>query len=466
MTETEDPRQSVKVDLPADLNFASAADNTLTFFIRDDNDLWKFEMDVDELTDDTLWDAIYERNATVEQLLGVTITTIGQPGGFSVRDSWNATLRNAVNTTTGDFDSAAIYMSQGSPLALEGMYYNLLNFPNLTLSKPWWNQVIQEETTLFDTMYYLAGDIAISEVAGGQAIFFNTRMFEELNPGDDLYQTVWDGKWTVDTMYEYVAAAWEDTNSNGETDNGDTVGFNVGTLNSAADGTMDSWVPAMGLRLTEHVDGIPQLSFYNERSIAAFEKVQKLHADNPGTLAGGSGTNPDSTFAQGKALFNRSSLNSGSGLREMTDPYGVIPMPKFDEEQEEHHTSSDNTVSLIVVLSSVEAEKAELVGATLEHMAAESYKKVTPAYYEIVLKSKYSNDPRDAEMYDYILGTYVYTFGFVYASVHIGAIGNLFRNMAGDFAQQYEANETKYETALENLIDKLDEISFNTQYGQ
>ena len=465
VTETEDPRQSVKVDLPEDLNFANAADNTLTFFTRDDNDMWKYEMDVDELMDDTLWDAIYARNAKVEQQLGVTITTISQPGNYSNRDSWNATLRNAVNTKTGDFDSAAIYMSTGSALAVEGMYYNLIDFPNLTLSKPWWNQVIQEETTLFDTMYYLAGDIAVSEVAGGMCIFFNKTMFEELNPGLDLYQMVWDGEWTIDTMYDFVEAAWEDTNSNGVTDNGDTVGFNVGTLDSTSDGGMDSWVSAMGLRLTEMEDGVPVLSFYNERSVSAFEKVQNLHADNVGTLAGGSTLNPDSTFAIGKSLFTRATLNGGSGLRDMTQPYGVIPMPKFDEDQENYQTSSDNTVSLVVVLSSTPVDKLEMVGATLEHMAAESYKSVTPTYYEVALKSKYSNDPRDAEMYDYILNTFVYTFGFVYSTFSIGSIGNLFRNMAGDFAQQYEANAEKYETALTTLIDKLDEIAFNSTYG-
>jgi len=465
VTETEDPRQSVKVDLPADLSFANAADNTFTFFIRDDKDLWKYEMDVDELTNDTLWDAIYERNAKIENQLGVTITTISQPGAYDHRDTWNATLRNAVNTKSGDFDAAAIYMSTGSALALEGMYYNLIDFPNITLSKPWWNQVIQKETTLFDSMYYLAGDIAISEVAGGQAIFFNKKMFEELYPGEDLYQVVWDGQWTIDKMYEYIEAAWEDTNSSGEIDNGDTVGFNVAALESASGGSMDSWIPAMGLRVTEHLDGIPILSFYNERSVAAFEKVQKLHADCAGTLPGGPAVNPDSVFEAGKALFARAALDAGSGYREMTDPYGVIPMPKFDEEQEGHQTSSDNTVSLVVVLSSVPAEKTELVGATLEHMAAGSYKEVTPAYYEIVLKSKYSNDPRDAEMYEYILGTFVYTFGFIYSTFSIAGVGNLFRVMTGDFAQQYEANATKYETALETLIDKLEEISYNATVG-
>ena len=456
--ETEDPRQSVKVDLPADLSFANAADNTITFFTRDDKDLWKYEMDVDEITNDTLWDSIYARNAKVESLLGVKIQTISQLGSWSNRNTWNETLRSAVNTKSGDFDAAAVYMASGSALVVEGMYYNLVDFPNITLSKPWWNQAIQEETTLFDSLYFLAGDIAISETAGGGCMFFNKTMFEALNPEDDLYQTVWDGNWTIDKLYDYVEGAWADVNSNGVTDNGDIVGINQATIDTTNDGGMDLWITAMGLRLTTLEDGIPVLSFYNERSIAAYEKVQNLYANNVGTLVG-SGNN-DSSFAAGMALFARGNLNSGSNFRDMAQPYGVVPLPKFDENQEAYYTSADDTVSLVVVLSSTPVDKIEMVGATLEHMAAESYKTVTPTYYEVVLKSKYSNDPRDAEMYDSILESFVYTFGFIYSALSIGNVGKLFRNLTLDFAQEYQANSSAYQTALEKLIDKLDELSF------
>ena len=63
-------------------------------------------------------------------------------------------------------------------------------------------------------------------------------------------------------------------------------------------------------------------------------------------------------------------------------------------------------------------------------------------------------------MYDLILGTFMFSFGYCYSSVSIANVGTLFRNMTLDFAQQYEANKTKYETALETLIDKLDEVAY------
>ena len=105
ITETEDPRQAVKDDIPKDLTFADTANNTVTFFIRDDTPMWNNEIDVDEITDDSLWDAIYKRNQTVENRLGVTITTIGQPGTWGPHTQWFQTLRNAVSTKSGDFDA-------------------------------------------------------------------------------------------------------------------------------------------------------------------------------------------------------------------------------------------------------------------------------------------------------------------------------------------------------------------------
>ena len=466
-TETEiaeNSRLSVKDNVPTTLNFENAEDNTITFFVRDNNDMFKYEMDVDEITDNTLWDAIYRRNDTVENRLGVEITTISQSGSWGPHIEWFQTLRNAVNTKSGDYDTAAVYLSQGSALAVEGMYYNLIDFPHLSHDKPWWNQNIREETMLFDTLYYLAGDIAVSEMAYGICLFFNKRLMDEIYAGQniDLYDVVENGEWTIDMFYDLTSGAWEDTNSSGVTDNGDTVGltFGANALNTNGDPHMDAWIPALGLSVTEMQDGIPVLTIYNERAVAAYEKVQELFTDNPGAIAGSGEELADSAFDIGKSLFMRNTLDSGSKLRDMADPYGVLPLPKLDEEQEGYHTCPHNEVSLIVILSSCLKEKTEMVGATLELMAAESYKQVTPAYYDIVLKSKYSDEPRDADMYDLILGSFVYTFGYVYSTQSLNSVGNLFRNLTVDFAQQYEANAQKYETSLGQLLDKFDELAW------
>ena len=454
-TTTDDTgRNAVKDTVPTDLKFNG---ETVTFFVRDDNELWKNEMDVEKTTNNTLYDAIYYRNATVEQRLGVTIEQIGQAGSYNVSDAWNSTLRNSVLTKSGDYEAAAIYASTGSALAVEGIYYNVLDLPHINLKQPWWNNSIVEEVTLFDTLYYLAGDIAITEVAGGVCLFFNKNLLAELyqTQNVDLYQLVNDQKWTVDKLHELVSGAWIDENSDGIISDGDTIGFAAGA-SSDSDGSMDAWIPAMGISLTKMVDGYPELTFYDEHTVEAFEKIQTLYRSNPGSLCSDGKT--ATSFAIGNQLFMKGNLNSGESLRDMQDDYGVLPLPKFDELQEGYYTTFSNTASLVVVLSTCTA--TEKVGATLELMAAEAYKQVTPAYFEICLQGKYSDEPEDAEMYDKILNSFVFSFGFCYSTKSLDGIGSLFRFLDRDIAQQYESNRVKYQTALDDLIDKLDDISF------
>ena len=76
------------------------------------------------------------------------------------------------------------------------------------------------------------------------------------------------------------------------------------------------------------------------------------------------------------------------------------------------------------------------------------------------LQGKYSDEPADAEMYDRIIKSFVYSFGFCYSTKSLAGIGSLFRDIDGDIAQKYEQNKIKYQTTLEELIDKLDEVSF------
>ncbi len=447
-------RNSIKDTVPTDLKFSG---ETVTFFVRDDQEMWKNEIDVEKTTNNTLYDAIYYRNATVEQRLGIDIEQIGQAGSYNVSDAWNSTLRNCVLTKSGDYDAAAIYASTGSALAVEGLYYNVLDLPHINLDQPWWNQTIRDELTLFDTLYYLAGDIAITEVADGNCMFFNKDLFTELYQTQeiDLYGMVSDQKWTIDELHKLVSNAWIDENSDGVISDGDTVGF-CAKQNTASDGSMDAWIPAMGIRLTTMVDGYPELSFYDEHTVEAFEKVQNFYNNNSGTLrveATGA-----TKFSAGNQLFTKGNLNTGDGLRDMQDDYGVLPLPKFDAEQSDYQTTFSNVASLVVVLST--CTETDKVGATLELMAAEAYKQVTPAYFEICLQGKYSDEPQDAEMYDRIINSFVFSFGFCYSTKSLNEIGSLFRNLDKDIAQTYEANKVRYQTALEDLVDKLDEISF------
>ena len=449
-------RSSVADDIGADVRFNG---ETVTFFTRNDQEHWKYEMDVDAIMNDTLYDAIYYRNKTVEERLGITIDTVQQAGGYAVRQEWNDTLRTAVNTQSDDYDSAAIYLSTGSALAVEGMFYNVIDFPNINLEKPWWNQSIQEELTLFSTLYYLAGDIAVTETTETFCLFYNKALFEKYYgaEGINLYNVIDQKKWTLDYMYDLVSPIHEDLNGNGIVDDGDIAGINGNTA-SYQQSWNDAWVASCGIDITTKVNGVPELSFYSERTIRAFEAVKRVILLSPGTLV--SDSIQVSKFADGYLMFCKSNVNGGSGFREMKDPYGILPLPMLDEEQGGYSTTVGNVASLIVILSSLPDSRKELVGATLELMAAESYKQVTPEYYEVALKTKYAESPEDSKLYDLILNSVKFSFGYCYSTESLGGIGALFRILGNDIAQKYDENDDVYYEKLQTLIDGLDEAAF------
>ena len=455
-------RTSVSDDISSSVKFNG---ETVTFFTRNDLEHWKYEMDSDAIVNDTLYDAIYYRNKTVEERLGVTITTIQQPGNFTNRNSWNDTLRTTVNTKTGDFDAAAIYASQGSALALESMYYNVIDFPYINLEKPWWNQNMQDELTLFNTLFFLAGDIAVTEITDTFCLQYNKAIYDKYygTSDIDLYGIVENNKWTIDMMYDLVAGVHEDNNANGLVDDGDLVGLWAKDP-SYQESWNDAWIPAMGINITTMNMGVPELSFYSERTLRAFESVKRVLATCPGTLAV---TEVSTTkFADGLVLFNMSNLNAGAGLRDMKDAYGVLPLPMLEEGQDGGYgTTFGNVASLITILSSLPSERKELVGATLELMAAESYKQVTPTYFEIAVKTKYAESPEDAKMYDLVLNSVKYSFGYCYSTVCLSELGSLFRVMSRDVAKTYEERAETYQQKLDDLIEGLDEAAFKAQYG-
>ena len=110
---------------------------------------------------------------------------------------------------------------------------------------------------------------------------------------------------------------------------------------------------------------------------------------------------------------------------------------------------------MVTILSTVEDERLDMVSATVELMAAESYKTVIPTYTEVVLKSKQANAPEDAEMVQTIIDSMVYSFGWIFSSTHMADMGKTFRVVDGsrDISNLYLSKKDAYEAAIEGLID-------------
>ncbi len=461
---------TVKDDVPADLNFKNDPDNTITFFVRSNTELFLHEICSDELTKDTLYDAIHYRNMDVESRLGVEIKQIEQLGSEIGTDwqTWNETLATSVLTNTQDYDAAAIHTYCGSVLALQNIYADLLDLGDadtnyMDLSKPWWNQKSVDNLTVGGSLYFVGGSMMISEVARTYCLFFNKDLFNEKFPQENysaLYDMVDNKTWTIDKMLEYVSVVWDDNNSNGEKDDGDTVGFSAG-----ASPTISTWVYALGMNMIEknNYDEHKLSYIYDPNIIPAFENVSRLYnPESDGVLAGK--TWKETFMDTGKVLFTVGYLGSAENWRESSVNYGVLPLPMFDEEQDYYSTGFVGHASALAICSNVTEERLPMLTATLEVMAAKSYNDVLPAYYNKVLQGVYSKEERDAQMYDLVLQNVEVDL----ASCYFPRMGDTLKTYAGLFNQAknpnydigsvIDSNKDAWETAFWELLESLENV--------
>nr|MBQ4319687.1 hypothetical protein [Clostridia bacterium] len=141
-------------------------------------------------------------------------------------------------------------------------------------------------------------------------------------------------------------------------------------------------------------------------------------------------------------------------LRGMDIDYGVIPYPKFNEEQEEYLTGLVDNYSLICVPTT--AGDPDFSGFMLEALSAETYRSVVYQYYDVALQTKYTRDDQSIEMLDTIMAGRNYDIATMLAA-SMGGSRTIIRKMIVDknnnFASFYAANESAYNAAMEKIAD-------------
>lgn len=441
-------REFVASALPEKLDFK---DTTISFWCRNDNG-FDYEFAVEESNGDVMNDVVFNRNRKVEERLGVKFE-------FKTVSFTNTTeipeLQTSIMAGSGDYDIAAVHCSQGAQLVTIGAYRDFNSAKYIDLDKPWWNQTLVDELNVYDFLPMLCGDISLSATMRTNVTFFNKKLYDQYYD-ENIYDVVKEGKWTLDKLKEMTKDVYRDTDGNGKMDGNDF--YALGFMSAAT--PLDAFVAALDLSITtKNADAIPELSFYSERTINAFEKLTDIVMNNPGTY-----TNPRSEaagalllfrqkFLDGGIIFNFTNILETEYLRDMTDGYGILPLPKYDENQDGYYTLPHNAFSMMVVPS--DSQKFDEACAALEALAEESYRSVTPTYYEVALGKKYFHDDESAQMFDLIMKGIKLNFGSVYQTTQIGTIGWLIRDLSQEFSSTYAANKNKYETAMQNLLDGL-----------
>ena len=167
----------------------------------------------------------------------------------------------------------------------------------------------------------------------------------------------------------------------------------------------------------------------------------------------------DNMFENGQGLLMTSWLGNAATLRDMDADFGIIPYPKWDAKQENYATYYLDRASSMVIPVTADLD---FVGVIVEALAAESYKKVIPAFYDVTLKGKSARDTESQEMIDLIRENILFDFANIYANGFVSDNpGHILRTLVGNndtgFASYYASREDSYLTKLKEIIGMFDQ---------
>ena len=412
-----------------------------------------YEIDEEEETGDIIEDALYARNRRIEERFNIKIVPViteANDGNTHVNE-----VRQSIMAADDAFDLSATYVFTTGPLVTDGCFLNWLNMPYNDLSKPWWIGGVNDKFRVGDAIYAATGDMCVSTLKLTYGVFYNRTRGADYDLNETIYDTIREGKWTIDKFIEMTRDVYVDVNGDGERGNTDFYGF---TAEKATN--LDVYTFAFDIPLVKNnEDGVPELAINTPKTIEAVEKVNKLYWDGVGSYIPEDYSEPVQMFRSGNALFTTTYLTQAfSTFRDMTDDYSILPYPKWDEAQEKYMTGAMDNYSVLGV--PVTVSDLVMVSIITESLNIESYKTLFPTYYEQALQSKYARDAESIEMIDILMAGRNFDFCTLFSSTIIGIpfmVRELVAGKSTAFASKYKSIEKGAQKGLEKVLKAYEE---------
>ena len=387
------------------------------------------EVAVEESSGDPIESAIFQRNLDVERILNCTLEN------FKVTESSNpdyavvTQLKNTIGPDCPyDIMSASAYTAFENTAA--GLCHNLLDVEHIDLNQHYWAPYYNEEATIGNQQYFATGAISLALRRFIFVTFFNPTITAD-HGIEDLYTVVNDGRWTLDYQAEIVNGVFSELDGvEGKTE-GDFYGF-VTNHHICVD---PYWAACDATILDKDDDDYLIFAPEKEKLDNILTKLKQLYRRSGGTYSYSSKSgDADQNDIRAKFTSEYAMMVTlrlleceADDFRNM-EAYGILPMPKFDETQENYYSHAHDQFAVYGIVSSVPTTEIDNMGAVLECMAIEGYRTVTPAYFEIALKGKYSKDPQSWDMLDKIVNNLKIDGGLLY-TIAISDITQQLRNV-------------------------------------
>ena len=407
----------------------------------------------EELTGEPINDAVYNRNASIGEKFNFTIKeeigTSEDPSSF---------VTKAVQAGDDIYDMLMIGGSASGNLATNKMLLPLDEMPYMDLTRPWYDQSANASLSIGNKLYMTAGDMNIMDNDATWIVLFSKTLAEELID-ENVYDLASEGRWTLDKMKEYASNASLDINGDGKQDEFDRWGLSGEGFN-----TMAFIEGCGGKAFAKDENDMPYIAMGDESFYDMFLLAHSINGDDNVCLqvddyntkySGDAIWNEciNKAFIEDRTLFMCTGLNRVSMLREMESDFGLLPIPKYTDEQEDYHCLVSIWASNMISVP-ISAGDTERTGIIIEALSAESKYTLTPAYYDITLKTKSARDEESSAMLDLIFEGRAFELGNQYGWGGLFDIAAALTKSGGtDLASQLNSKIKSAEAAMQKTVD-------------
>ena len=413
--------------------------------------------------EDAVDEAVFERNAYVSEQLGVVFNYYHLPCNESGKDlnteQFNSAIINDRSADLGTYDIVSHFASYGAVASLMDCYVNLLDeekLPYLDFDKPWWNAKHREAATVNDQLYFAVGHLNLSFLDRLNVIYFNIALAEAYGL-PNMYELVLNGEWTYEKLYEYANTYYEDRDNSMNKNENDFYAVAGVTWTQGYDCYLQGFEQYL---VQTNDDGTHTL---RESSTDiwddATDKIYALFNAEGSYLNSNSGVIVD-MFANNQILFAHQvvshNFRHNAVYRDMEDEFGILPIPKYDDNQKEYGSNVGDCYN-IQSIPSYSSMNGEMLSAVLELMYAESYRDIYPYYFERILKTRYVNTEDSSKVFDLILDRAKFDYGQIYAMTIGDIVQKMWREPSYYASYSVPRLLLTYKTGFNKELQKLDE---------
>lgn len=372
---------------------------------------------------DNLSEQIVKRNSRVEQDLDISLafkTMVDDSAGTDYVNKVVQAWRSGLN----EVDIVSSYAAYSTlPAAME-CYANLLDgnrFPYFQFYHSYWNRGYLDVAELNGKLFTTVGDANLSVYDRTIITYVNKNLAVENNVAlDDIYETVLAGDWTYEKFYKIVTdIGYHDIDEEEGVSGEDFFALTSIKSSEAPDGFLQAFDLAIFEKDPEGNWSLAGSSMRNKLE-DGMTKIQNLFNNSNSAFTRGDSSLNTERFTERRAVFNidviyhyDSALNK---MLAMKDEIGMIPVPKYDENQKSYKASVQDAHNVVSVIDygNASGERYEAISAFLELLNYDSYQNLRPYYFERMIKTRYVDGAEDAQIFDIILASTAWDFSDVY----------------------------------------------------